>query len=71
MRIKCLTTFLDGSDRFERDDLRTVDDERGAYFIAQGWAAAEGAATPATLPEQGNAVLDIHDATMSPEVQHG
>lgn len=38
MRIKCLTTFLDGKDRFEKDDQRTVDDERGARFCANGWA---------------------------------
>lgn len=39
MRIQCLTTFLDGADRFEQGDVRTVPDERGAYFVAQGWAS--------------------------------
>jgi hypothetical protein len=38
MRIKCLTTFLDGAERFAADDIRTVPDERGAYFVANGWA---------------------------------
>lgn len=38
MKIKCLTTFLDGKERFEKDDVRTVDDERGAQFVANGWA---------------------------------
>ena len=44
MKIICDTTFLDGRDRFEKDDQRTVDDERGAYFIANGWAHEAGAA---------------------------
>lgn len=71
MRIQCLTTFLDGPDRFERGDLRTVADERGAFFVAQGWAAPEGRVTAAASTEHGNVVLDIQDATMSQEVKHG
>jgi hypothetical protein len=38
MRIKCLTTFLDGAERYEADDIRSVPDDRGAYFVANGWA---------------------------------
>ena len=38
MKIECLSTFLDGRDRFEIGDVRTVDDERGAKFVAAGWA---------------------------------
>lgn len=38
MKIKAISVFLDGSDRFEIDDQRTVADERGAYFVANGWA---------------------------------
>ncbi len=38
MKIEALTTFLDGNDRFEQGDIRTVDDERGAYFVGNGWA---------------------------------
>lgn len=56
MRIQCLTTFLDGRDRFEQGDVRTVGDEAGARFVAAGWAVAEGdvpqpaaAAQPAEL----------------------
>ena len=30
MKIVCMTTFLDGPDRFEAADVRTVDDERAA-----------------------------------------
>lgn len=29
MKIEALTTFLDGTDRFEAGDVRTVADERG------------------------------------------
>lgn len=38
MKIKATTLFLDGADRFEAGDERTVPDERGAYFVANGWA---------------------------------
>lgn len=38
MKIKATTVFLDGTDRFEVGDQRTVDDERGAYFVVNGWA---------------------------------
>jgi hypothetical protein len=41
MKIKCLTAFLEGAERFEKDDIRTVDDARGAYFVEQGWALNE------------------------------
>ncbi len=42
MKIKALTTFLDGRDRFEKGDIRTVDDEAGARFVANGWVANMG-----------------------------
>lgn len=38
MKIECLTTFLDGKDRYESGDVRTVEDEKGAQFVANGWA---------------------------------
>lgn len=38
MKIKAISVFLDDTDRFEIDDQRTVSDERGAYFVANGWA---------------------------------
>lgn len=38
MKIQVLSTFLDGTDRFEKDDCRTVDDDRGSRFVANGWA---------------------------------
>lgn len=39
MQITVKTTFLDGTDRFETGDVRTVDDERAARFIENGWAS--------------------------------
>lgn len=38
MKIECLSKFLDGTDSFEKDDIRTVDEEKGARFVANGWA---------------------------------
>ena len=38
MKIEALTLFLDGTDRFEAGDVRTVDDERGARLVGNGWA---------------------------------
>ena len=38
MKIEWLTTFLDGKDRYEIGDVRTVEDEKGAQFVANGWA---------------------------------
>jgi hypothetical protein len=60
MQIICDTTFLDGRDRFEQGEKRTVQptdtetsEQRAARFIGNGWAheagtepaAADGAAT--------------------------
>ena len=33
MKIKILSTFLDGTDRFEKGDERTVDDERAERLV--------------------------------------
>lgn len=72
MRITCTTTFLDGRDRFEAGETRVVDDERGARFVANGWATADGDA-----PADGGAApaaevtLDIKNVTHKTEVIHG
>lgn len=43
MKIKVTTTFLDGRDRFEAGDVRTVPNEDADRFINAGWAEpAEG-----------------------------
>ena len=64
MRIEITTTFLDGTDRFEKGDTRTVSDEQGERFVANGWASAAGAqAAPAPAPE-GEVSLSIHNSTV-------
>ena len=60
MRIECKTTFLDGAERFEVGDIRTVDDARGHRFMAHGWAAEIG--QPAAQLSSEPATLDIHNA---------
>jgi hypothetical protein len=63
MRIECTTTFLDGRERYERGDIFTVDDTKGAYFTQNKWAKEVGAAdTQAAVP--GTANLDIHNAVI-------
>lgn len=49
MKIEILTTFLDGKDRFEAGDIRTVPDADGLRFVGNGWAkdVAGGVATAA------------------------
>lgn len=66
MKIKCLSTFLDGADRFEQDDTRTVADERGAYFIEQGWAEDINPDAPAAAPmaSPGSVGLIIDSSTV-------
>jgi hypothetical protein len=60
MRIECKTTFLDGTDRFEAGDIRTVDDARGHRFLAHGWAAEVG--QNAAPQASGPVTLDIHNS---------
>ena len=69
MKIICTTKFLDGRDRFEAGDARTVDDERGAYFVANGWATADGQA--ARTSALGDASLAIANGTHGQEARHG
>lgn len=70
MKIECLTTFLDGPERFEAGDIRTVDDDRGARFVGAGWAK-DLAGRVATGAPGGNAELNIHKATSSTGDNHG
>lgn len=69
MKITCTTTFLDGPERFEAGDTRTVSDERGAYFIKNGWAHAAGSEPAAAA--SGDVTLAVHNATLGQEVRHG
>lgn len=61
MKIKATTTFLDGTDRFEKDDERTVSDERGAYFVANGWAE-DAAGRVATVEAAATTDLNINNS---------
>jgi hypothetical protein len=63
MKIEVLSTFLDGKERFEAGDIRTVDDERGARFVANGWAK-DTAGRVATGAAGGSADLTIHNSTI-------
>jgi hypothetical protein len=63
MKIRCLTTFLDGKERFEQDDVRTVSDERGAYFVANGWAESMDGSSAAEAPPA-NVELTINNAAL-------
>ena len=50
MRIVCLTTFLDGTRRFEVGDTLTVSDADGQRFIDNGWAQAADSAGATAAP---------------------
>jgi len=69
MKIECLTTFLDGADRFEIGDLRTVEDARGARLCANGWARDLSGST-ATGAASGDADLVIHNSTLNAGDNH-
>lgn len=71
MKIECTTTFLDGRDRFENGDIRTVNDERGAYFVEQGWARDLSGVVQTGTPAEGPVTLDTHDSTIGQESSHG
>lgn len=62
MKIKVITRFLDGTDSFEIDDQRTVSDERGAYFVKNGWAV-DVAGNVASGQADAAVDLNIHNAT--------
>jgi hypothetical protein len=62
MKINCTTTFKEGRETFHEGDQRTVSDEDGARFIANGWAVAAGDA-PQPLPDLPAVDLSIDSAT--------
>lgn len=63
MQIECLTTFKDGKDIFHESDVRTVSDEDGARFVANGWAK-DMAGRVAVGESQANASLDIQNSVI-------
>jgi len=62
MKIECNTAFLDGRDRFEAGDVRTVPDEAAARFIAAGWATPFGGDSPVAV--EGETNLNIHSSVI-------
>ncbi len=69
MNIKCLTTFLDGRDRFEAGDVRSVKPEQASRFVAAGWASSQEA-EPA--PQKTGATdLTVQNARMGQKVKNG
>jgi len=70
MKIICDTTFLDGKDRFENGDQRTVDDALGAYFVDNKWAHTVGSETDSS-PTEANVTLDVQSAVIGTEVRNG
>lgn len=71
MKIEALTTFLDGRERFEQGDIRTVDDGRGTRLVAAGWARDVSGDVPTGPAASGPADLEIHNAVMGQEARHG
>lgn len=71
MKIKCLMTFLDGAERFEKGDSRTVEDERGARFVANGWAEDESGRVATGDVIAGETDLSINHALMGQEDSNG
>ena len=61
MKINCTTSFKEGREAFHEGDTRTVSDEDGARFIANGWAVAAGDA-PQPLPDPQAVDLSIDNA---------
>jgi hypothetical protein len=62
MRVKVLGTFLDGRDRYEAGDERTVDERVGALAVRNGWAVEIGE-LPVEMPSAPEPVtLEIHGA---------
>lgn len=71
MKIKCLTTFLDGRDRFEAGDVRQVDDDRAARFIGAGWAADAAGGGSAAGDAPADVTLDVQSSQLAQGARHG
>lgn len=71
MKIKVLNTFLDGRDRFEKDDVRTVSDEDGARFVGNGWAEDVSGAVVTGEAAGDAGDLNINPVNHAQEATHG
>lgn len=70
MKINCTTTFKEGTDTFHDGDQRTVSDEDGARFVANGWAQEVGGSSQEPA-DPGEVTLDTHDSDLGQEADHG
>lgn len=75
MKIHCDVRFLDGRDVYEKGDIRVVSDERGVYFVGNGWAhdvtPGDAYATTAENSATGETSLDVQNVTQTQEVKYG
>jgi hypothetical protein len=63
VKIKCLTTFLDGTRRFEVGDEVTVDAADGTRFVVAGWAKTEGDTANAAQADAAPVTLDLANSS--------
>jgi hypothetical protein len=63
MKIKALTTFLDGTDRYEIGDIRSIGDEKANYFVSQGWAIDQNGL--AEEPFEGDVALAVKNGKLN------
>lgn len=70
MKIECLTNFLDGRDRFEKGEQRTVQptetetgEQRGTRFVVAGWARDISGAVTVGVPHEGSTDLAIDNVS--------
>lgn len=72
MRITPLQTFLDGRDRYEKGDSRTVSDADGKRFIKNGWAVESGAPVfEASADDVPAPTLEVQNLVHPQGVSHG
>jgi len=64
MRIKVLNTFMDGRDRFSKDEVREISDETGLRAVANGWAEDMAGRVATGKPKQASADLVVDKVTL-------
>jgi len=63
MKIEVLEFFLDGKDRYEEGDIRTVSQEDGEYFCSNGWAEDVEGKVATGERQTKKSVLDVRGTT--------
>jgi len=64
MKIKVLNTFMDGRDRFSKDEVREIPDETGLRAVANGWAEDMAGRVATGKPKQATADLVVDKVTL-------